>query len=381
MTTSWSRIALLYAIGVIASGQLGLLPPLVPLLQAELGLSLSGAGMAVSIVTLAAALLGLVAGLACERIGHARAVHIGLLVMAAAAGLCAVADGAISLLAARAAAGFGYLLAVVAAPSLMVTVAAPRHHAVALSLWGTFVPTGIALSEIAASNFAQGFAWRTLFGLDAILLTAMLGMALIGLRSADHRPAPAQPAGGRRGLMEAAPLALAFFCFALLFLALTGMLPAYLVGQRGLDAGDAGRLVAVTTALGIPGSLAAAELMRRGVAPSRLIAFGLAASMAVAALSFAGLPLPVALAGFALSFAIGGLVPAATFASVPRIAPDSQAIGPINGLLAQTGSLGSLAGPPLLALSVEHLGWSAAAVLLIVLAAVGAASALVARQA
>jgi sugar phosphate permease len=167
---------------------------------------------------------------------------------------------------------------------------------------------------------------------------------------------------------------LAFFCFALLFLALTGLLPAYLVGQLGFSAGDAGRLVAILTALGIPGSLAAAWLMRRGAVPSRLIAIGLAASMVLAALSFLGISLPVAIAGFGLSFAIGGLVPAAAFASVPRIAPDSHAIGPINGLLAQTGSLGSLAGPPVLALWVEHLGWSSAPLLLVVLAAVGAAA-------
>jgi len=64
--------------------------------------------------------------------------------------------------------------------------------------------------------------------------------------------------------------------------------------------------------------------------------------------------------GFAVSFAIGGLVPAAVFASVPRIAPDRHAIGPINGLLAQAGSLGSLAGPPVLALWIEWAGWSLA---------------------
>jgi hypothetical protein len=37
MTTSWPRLLLIYAIGVIAAGQLGIVPPLVPALQAELG--------------------------------------------------------------------------------------------------------------------------------------------------------------------------------------------------------------------------------------------------------------------------------------------------------------------------------------------------------
>ena len=49
-------------------------------------------------------------------------------------------------------------------------------------------------------------------------------------------------------------------------------------------------------------------------------------------------------------------MPAATFASVPLVAGNPRAIGPINGLVAQAGSLGSLAGPPLLAVWVDWTG-------------------------
>ena len=134
MTTSWGRIALLYAIGVLAAGQLGIVPPLVPELQRDLGLSLAAAGMTVSVVTLVGAVLGLPAGSWCERIGHGRALSIGILIMGASAALCAAADDAGTLLAARGLAGIGYLLVVVAGPSLMAAIAAPRHHAFTLSL-------------------------------------------------------------------------------------------------------------------------------------------------------------------------------------------------------------------------------------------------------
>ncbi|MDP1752351.1 MAG: hypothetical protein Q8L22_23110, partial [Reyranella sp.] len=189
---------------------------------------------------------------------------------------------------------------------------------------------------------------------------------------------PAGPvAAPRRWLGASIPLSIAFFCFALLFLALAGLLPAYLVDRRGLAADEAGRLVAIATAFGIAGSLLAGWMMRRGVAPGRLTAAGLIGSAVVAAFAFGmAAPVPLAIAGFTLSFALGGLVPAATFASVPRLAADASAIGPINGLLAQAGSLGSLAGPPLLALWVGWAGWSLAPVLLLAIAAIGAASAL-----
>jgi MFS family permease len=155
MTTSWGRIALFYAIGVLAAGQLGVVPPLVPALQQDLGLSLATAGMTVSIVTLVGALFGLPAGGWSERIGHARALRIGILIMASAAALCAAADNASTLLAARGLAGIGYLLVVVAGPSLMASTAEPRHHAFTLSLWGTFVPAGIALSGLATAKMIR----------------------------------------------------------------------------------------------------------------------------------------------------------------------------------------------------------------------------------
>ena len=376
MTTSWGRIALLYAIGVLAAGQLGIVPPLVPALQRDLGLSLATAGMTVSIVTLVGAVLGLPAGSWCERIGHGRALGIGILIMAAAAALCAAADDAGTLLAARGLAGIGYLLVVVAGPSLMAAIAAPRHHAFTLSLWGTFVPAGIALGGLATAGFADRADWRTMFAVDVVLLALALIVALLTVP-----PASAPRHDGERlsigALAGAAPLSVAFFCFALLFLALAGLLPAYLVERRGLAMAEAGRIVAIATAFGIAGSLLAGWLMRRGVSAGRLAALGLIASTVVAALCFAAaMPVPLAVAGFAISFALGGLVPAAAFASVPLVAVSARAIGPINGLLAQAGSLGSLAGPPLLALWVEGAGWASAPLLLIAIAAVGAACAL-----
>lgn len=379
MTTSWGRIILLYGIGVLAAGQLGLVPPLVPDLQRDLGLSLAGAGMAVSVVTLVGAVLGLPAGGWSERIGHARALRIGILIMASAATLCAAADDAHTLLAARGLAGMGYLLVVVAGPSLMAGTAEPRHQAVTLSLWGTFVPAGIALAGVAAAAFADRAGWRTIFAADVILLAVALIVAIVAIpqvRASRHD----ERSLSLGSLRSALPLAAAFFCFALLFLALAGLLPAWLVERRGLAAADAGRIIAITTAFGIAGSLSAGWMMRRGAAPGRLAAVGLAASTAIAALSFsAAWPVALAVAGFAISFALGGLVPAAAFASVPRVARCARAVGPINGLLAQAGSLGSLAGPPLFALWVEWQGWSLAPLLLLAIAAVGAACALAVR--
>lgn len=378
MTTSWPRILLVYGIGIAGAGQLGIVPPLVPALQSAFDLSFAAAGATVSIVTLVGAMFGLLAGGWSARIGHARALRIGILIMAAAAVLCATAGGGTMLLAARGLAGFGYLLVVVAGPSLMAEAAEPRHHPVALALWSTFVPAGIALFGIAAAGLAARVDWQTVFGADAALLALAAAGASIFLRQGHRSRTSGRQISSIGSLRAAMPLAVAFFCFALLFLALAGLLPAYLVENRNLSPALAGRAVAIAAAFGIAGSFLGGWLMRRGARPHRLVAVGLAASAAIAALAFLSVaPVSIALAGFALSFAVGGLVPAAVFASVPSIAADARAIGPINGLVAQAGSLGSLAGPPLLALWVEQAGWPLATVLLLAIAAVGAMSALV----
>jgi nitrate/nitrite transporter NarK len=369
--TSWPRLLLIYGIGVLAAGQLGIVPPLVPALQAELGLSLATAGTIVSIITLVGGLLGLPAGAFTERTGHARTFCLGLLVMAVAAGLCAVARDAAVLLAARALAGVGYLLVVVAGPSLMAALAEPRHHPIALSLWGTFVPVGIALAGIATASFAEA-GWRTIFAVDAMLLAAALLAATPPrccrrcralsprrrsgrrLPSTGRAGRPDRPAASRQAPGKAAR--------------------SRRTRERGATRRAASPAASASRLRAPPAAIAgAAWLMHRGARPSRLIAIGLAGSTVAAILAFRPeFGLPVSVAGFAISFAIGGLVPSAAFASVPRLAPGPRAIGPINGVLAQAGSLGSLAGPPVLALWVELTTWAWAPALLLGVAVVGA---------
>lgn len=375
MPTSWPGIFLLYGIGILAAGQLGILPPLLPAMRSDLGMSLPTAGLAVSIVTMIGAAFGYLAGNWSARLGHGRALAIGMMIMALAAALCATAHSTNVLLAARGAAGAGYLLVVVAAPSLMAGVALHRHHAIVLSLWSTFVPVGLALAGWLTASLDDGVGWRSVLAADAVLLAIGTVVALWAGHRKLESSHPARPMI-LAGLRPAVPLAIAFFCFALLFLALASLLAGYFVEVRGMSSGAAGRIVAMTTALGIAGSATAGWAMRRGVPPSRLVVLGLLGSAALTMIALQhAMPLPVALAMVAGSFAIGGLVPAAVFASVPLIAANPRSIGAVNGLLAQAGSLGSLAGPPSFALSVEWAGWPLASMLLLTVAAVGAVSA------
>jgi predicted MFS family arabinose efflux permease len=375
MATSWSKVSLIFATGVLASAQLGLVPLAVPALQRDLGLSLAFAGMIISVVTLVGAVFGVVAGTWAERIGYARALWIGLAILALAAGACALAKGQTTLLAARAIAGVGYLLVVTAAPSLLARTADPRDHAVALSLWGTFVPVGIAIAQAISAVVSDRIGWRGLFWLDAGVLAAAVAIAAMSITDRS-RPTPDSALSLWFVYRLRAPmlLSVAFFCFALVFLAVVGLLPAYLEDIRKLPMAEGGKIVAATTATGIFGSLAAGWMMRRGASPRVLAGAGLIVSTAATLVMFnAATSIAMVVVAAVAVFAIGGLTPAAVFASVPRLTADVRAVGPIYGLLAQFGSLGSLVGPPLLALWTDAVGWTLAPLLLLAAAMAGAA--------
>lgn len=380
MATDWRGVFLVYGTGILAAGQLGLVAPLVPALQGELTLSLAFVGLILSAITLVGAVLGLAAGGLVERTGYARAIWVGLALMTLAACACAWASTGAILLAARSFAGVGYLLVVVAAPSLMARLAAPGDQAMALSLWGTFVPAGIALAQALSGVAVEDWGWRAIFVADAVLLAAALAIALMTL--AADRAAPMSGPSLRWRDLGGAPLllAVAFFCFALTFLGMAGLLTVYFIEIRGFSIERASGLIAPTTACGALGSLAAGWLMRRGLSTWTLTGAGLLGAMVLAVVVFsAAAPDWVVIAATTLSFTLGGLVPAAAFASVPLLAREVRAIGPLNGLLAQTGSLGSLLGPPLVALWVGAAGWAMAPALLLAVAIIGSACVLVIR--
>ena len=105
--------------GVAAALYVGKLPPAIPALQAELGLTFVQAGFLLSLVQLASMALGLVAGLMAEGLGLRRCVIGGLWLLALAGLAGGFAQSAAGLLALRAVEGVGVLLVTVPAPSLI----------------------------------------------------------------------------------------------------------------------------------------------------------------------------------------------------------------------------------------------------------------------
>ena len=393
----WPRVGALYLTGLVAAAQLGKLSALAPLIAADLGLGLPVLALAISLLELGGATLGAAAGLLAQRAGLRRCLQWGLAALAVGGLGGASSQSALGLLGWRLLEAAGYLGVIVSAPVLIAQhsarhgerpdapgggLAAHRQQGLALAVWSTFVPVGLALGAWACAGLAGSLGWRAAMAAGG-LAAGCLWLALWRLSQPVPQPVPAPvpmlagaaPAGG---LSQPSPtsapgglgslgqpawcLALAFGGFALFEVGLMGLLPSLLVGQAGLPAAEAGRWTALASAAAVPGSVVAAWLLRRsgGLRWPVMLSLGLPAALLFAVFT----PAPALAAALAAAIAIsvlGGLFAGLAFAWMPVVAGSAGRLAPVNGLLAQCGASGSLLGPPLMAASVQAVGWSGAA--------------------
>lgn len=402
----WALVGVLYGIGLLAAAQLGKLSALAPLIAADLQLGLPTVAAAISLLELGGATLGAVAGVVAQRFGLQQALRWGLAALALGGLGSALAQGAVGLLAWRLLEALGYLGVIVSAPVLIAQhtgAVGARQQGLALALWSTFVPVGMALGAWGSAGLAGALGWRAaLLGGGVLVALAWLVLWFRLWRAAPPAVAavpvvPARPitaADPALGLLAgtspaaagatALPwrpagagaaawcLALAFGAFALFEVGLVALLPTLLVRDAGLSAAAAGQWAALVSVAAVLGSAAAALLLKRG--HGRALRAVLLLALGLPALLLFGVFSPAPQAGLAIALALlisvlGGLFASLAFALLPVVAGSAGQMVRANGLLAQCGASGSLLGPPLMAACVQAGGWPAAAVLGLVVTA------------
>jgi predicted MFS family arabinose efflux permease len=379
--TQWPRIGLLYAIGLIASCFLGKIAPIGPPLQQDLGLTLAQLGWMVSSITAVAGVLGAGVGIWLAGFGARRALLLGLVILAGAGMLTAAGVSADRMIAARVAEGFGYLLVVVAAPTLIVRFGRGADQATALALWGTFIPVGLAISAFAGGATAAAIGWRGWLGVIGVLPAAALALVLVAIPPDEPDRAGARPASGWSGLRPLLALAAAFGCLGLIGVVVIALLPTFLVEAHAAPLAAAGAATAIVSLASVPGSLLAGWLMRRAAGLRGLSLCGLLMPVAAVPAFLEDAPLMLAVVAAATILLANGVVVSAMFAAVPRLARRPAQIALGNGLVAQLGSLGTLLGPPLFGGVIATFGWQATPVLILGFSLSGIALALAAEAA
>lgn len=363
---------LVIACGVVVAMQVGKLPPALPALRGEFGLSLVQAGFLLSLVQLASMVGGLALGLALQRTGLRRGLIGGLLLVAAASAAGPLSGSAAALLAWRAVEGLGVLMVALAAPSLLRTLVAPERMSLRLGLWGAYMPAGTGLALLIGPLIMAAVGWSVWWWLLAALALLMAGLALraLGWRGGEAPPGRrvatptesistgAPPPGDTseallRTLREPTVwlLALCFAAYSSQWLAVIGFLPT-IYSEAGVAATLAGPLTAVAALCNIIGNLVGGWALHRGHSSVRLLQVGFMTMGLAAVLAFAfpeALGPAVRYAAVLLFSGVGGLIPATLFALAARASPSPRAMPYVVGLMTQGTGFGQLLGPPAVA--------------------------------
>jgi len=379
--TTWTGVWVVFAAGLGAGAYICKVPPALPLLRADLGLTLVQSGFIATTFYVMGGLVGVFVGALVDRYGQKRLALLGLALMSAGGVAGVFCRNFPELLATRFLEGIGFMLFTVAGAPLLTAITTEQDRPMAFSLWSAYMPTGGALALIAAPLALATFGWRSLW-LGVAAYTALMAVLLA-------RAVPAPRFGGGIGSMRlvaesiARPGSLAlcvvFICYVGQWSSLMIWLPTFLVDERGATPATASLLTAVFVAINIPGNLAGGWALKRGAARWRVIGvasifMALTATSALAS----GLPDALRLASVLLFSLVGGMIPAAVLSGGPVHARSPQHIGTAQGMIMQGAQIGQFFGPMLVAMAAQGLGgWSASLGIMLAFSATAAAAGVV----
>lgn len=369
--TDWPIVFLLVGAGVIGGGHVGKVPAALTVLRSDLGLGLVAAGWVISMFNIVGLVTGMALGALADTAGHRRLMLAGLAALALAGLFGAASVNGAMLLLSRLLEGFGFMMTVVAVPSLIVRATRLDDQRLAFGIWAAYMPAGMALMLGLTPFLMAPFGWRGLWVVNAVL-AAVFAVTLLIATKPLARPASARPkvtfAAIARDIRDtvSAPgpivLALGFGVYALQYVSVFGFLPTVMVEQEGLTPVVAASLTAFAIFMNVPGNLLGGMLLHRGM--SRAMAIALASI--VMGLCDIGIYEP-SLAfwpRYALAVVlslVGGIIPTALFSGAPVLARSPRLVATTNGLIMQGSNLGQSIGPPAIAALAASLGtwrWS-----------------------
>jgi predicted MFS family arabinose efflux permease len=378
--TNWPAVWVIFAGGLAAGAYMTKVPPALPALRADLGLTLVESGLIQTMLYTIGAAAGAFFGVFAERIGVKRAALAGLGLMVAGGLLGALAAGYGTLLASRFLEGVGFLLFVVAAAPLLTAATLPQDRATAFSIWSSYMPTGGTLALLVAPIVLSSFGWRGLWvvlavytALCAVLLARKVPSARFGAGIGSMRLLAESLA--RPGSLA---LCVGFICYVGQWTSLMTWLPTFVVDERGASPSAAALLTAAFVAINIPGNQLGGLLLRSALPRWAVMGAG-AIAMGATAIGFFSSTLPDALRfACVMAFSIlGGVIPAAVFSGTTVHAKSPQHIGTTNGMVMQASHGAQFAIPVLIAwVASRSGGWSASLQVMLVLALVGVGAAL-----
>lgn len=357
--------ALVVLVGIVSAFHVGKLPPAIPVLARDLGVTLVQGGFLLAVIQMAGMVLGALAGLVADRLGPRRVMLVGLLLLSLGSGWGSGVHSPQVLLLTRALEGLGFLLAVLPAPGL---IRRQLHDAArlnkALGYWGAYMPVGAATLLLLGPIAYASLGWRAVW-----MALALLSLACAwGVWRWIPPDPPIEPGATPLGLWPRLALtlsstgpwlvALGFLMYSGQWLAVVGFLPT-IYTEAGWSPAWVGALSALAAGVNLVGNIGAGRWLARGVRPQTLLFWGFGTMGAGAVLTFTDLGSPGLQYAAVLAFsAVGGVIPGTLFALSVRLAPSAQTVSTTVGWVQQLSSLGQFTGPPVVAwLAARAGGW------------------------
>ena len=357
-------ISILYGLGLTASMQVGLIGPIAPDLRAGFGLSQAEFGLVASLITAAGALTAIPTGVWAARAGLRKSLVLGCLMMILGATIFATADVAVMLYVGRVVTSIGYLLIVVGAPSWMAGFENPKIVAMAMSIWGTFIPVGIAMGNWVSAAVLVWLDWRLAVVACTVPVVILLPLLAVMTPPATSTPRKSLLVGVMGVLKSRAALrvALTFSAFAGATSAALAFMPAMLADNLDIGIAPAAGIIGTTAIVGnIIGSVGAGMALGRNIAGRRILMLFLPMMAVAISTLFVSTHMPLSLTALII-FNIGqGAVAGTCFALLPGIAKGGLSMPALQGMLAQFAEIFVVIVPPVAGAMIDRSGWSGAA--------------------
>ncbi|MCX7668574.1 MAG: MFS transporter [Anaerolineae bacterium] len=407
--TAWLILAVLLLFSIAAPLNQFKVPPIMPVLMDVLGISVSSAGLLMSVFAITGLFLALPAGLIFQRAGL-RVTGLlagGSIIIGAVLG--AISQSMTGLLLSRVIEGIGTSFMAVLAPALIGQWFPAAKRGTAMGIWSAWVPVGTVSMLIVAPALVAAAGWRSVWWLGAgyALIVTTLYLAFVRAApaasaqlGADQPPGldasvgvapresdrlkprvqlPRAKSSAREPGVKANPalrnrdiwlLAAAFGAFNAAVIGMATYLPTFLATRHGLALGPAAWIASIINMLTIFSAPAGGILSDRIGSRKKPYLVGFMAALIL--LPLVGI---VNLSGvFVLVVAIGltlGVIPTNIFASAVEAAGDPHQGGAAMAVIMVGQNAGMLLGPLIFGTLVESAGWSVAFALLAILAAAG----------